>query len=1310
MHGNDFNRYMQLLEENNLTPRFAEWINNPNYMKLVNETRQSYDEMKPVQPVFNMEAAKNELARIPKEGTYGLFPGTTNTEEQREVLSDLADEATEKINRGVKNSVKVDLEYLNAIDDGRYADAREILAEVAQEKGYTPITRYHQTGQNFNIFNNNNPEAGLNDSETPNGMFFKTNDHDIGLTGKKQMSLYLKHSNLLHFRNREQANRWYCEHVEGYKKLQNQMGKAFEPFEKRLDAIEKQQFDPNTTDEQQDELYAEEEKIIAKIGEVENEYRRKLRALLDDYFLNGKSEYDGIELDYDGHRWVNNKREDVHTIIVFSPEQIKSAKLIEYDDNGNAIPPSQRFDDSKKDIRYSVKVDSIESLRRSVNLDDEFIPMDDIFTGDDTEFFNMINEYENQQETRAAGVSAKNTASILEQGMKLIDKQPVAKTAVREIARKVLEANGSKYNHADFVENLEAVFAYASNSNINYDDLLRVATEVCMPAVEAIGVYDTAELEAFNRIKDAVKAYKISFSTQQMEEVQYIHDGYANYRKLASKYLTLNQKDGRNLDKVWPEIVAASGYVLDPDTNAVDMPQVLLEYMESITPQIQTEFGMDNNEVALDMAMDIFAQFFDYKQNRGLRDKLNKERKTMEQRIKGQYQRKYNKKLKAIRKMQEEIVTGMAKTVNATQDRLTAQIASLQSKNKRLEASLSKDETAGQIKKTIRQQAKQLYNLVNTPSKNKHIPDVLKEPTLEFLESIDFGTGREGRTNATWQKTMANIANLLERLKTGNIDSPVDITTGMDPNLIDDIRTFVEAHQKDKATIRNMKYEDLKSLGELVKRYRTLIDNANKAFTLDQFKNTEDLARQFHTENIGKKDAKQRTGLAKQAVNLLNFDMLDAQSFFHKLGPAAESIRRSFGKAQSQKINHIREAENYIESMRKELKIDKKTMNEWFGPKAQKYSFATGIGDQKIEFTVGQLMTLYETAKRGCVLDRSNPDEYHQYPEGSGMKRLLDGGMKATEDGTGKNRVKVDSSAIHTSEALIYEMIDKLTPKQKELADRLQQFMAKQCADWGNHASIMMYGYSIFTEDDYFPYKVDQNTVALNDDALGMQSLTKIANFGMTKQRNKKAANALQIGNILDVFSEHVDQMSTYDSYTPAVTDAVRFLNYKNGINVKNDIDRIMGPKGQHFFTQLILDLNQSGGMTDTATSISDKLVSNYKGAAIGANVRVAIQQPTAIMRSAMVLKPSNILAGMKCNPIKEANEAIEHSALAYLKTKGYYETMMGQSVKQMITGLSTVTDEIRDKASILAAKGDEFTWGIIGMLVKKKSMVHEKN
>lgn len=89
-HDNDFDKYMAALEKNHLKPRFERWIKNPNYMKLVNECRQSASETKPVQPVFNLEAAEDSLNSLIGQGGY-YVPYGKSVERQYEIAAEIAD-------------------------------------------------------------------------------------------------------------------------------------------------------------------------------------------------------------------------------------------------------------------------------------------------------------------------------------------------------------------------------------------------------------------------------------------------------------------------------------------------------------------------------------------------------------------------------------------------------------------------------------------------------------------------------------------------------------------------------------------------------------------------------------------------------------------------------------------------------------------------------------------------------------------------------------------------------------------------------------------------------------------------------------------------------------------------------------------------------------------------------------------------------------------------------------------------------------------------------------------------------------------
>ncbi len=84
-HHNNRDTYLRLCEENKLAPKFPQFLGNPNYMKLVNETRLSPEEMKPVQPVFDTIAANATLEQFAKAGGYNPILG--GTQENREYIA-----------------------------------------------------------------------------------------------------------------------------------------------------------------------------------------------------------------------------------------------------------------------------------------------------------------------------------------------------------------------------------------------------------------------------------------------------------------------------------------------------------------------------------------------------------------------------------------------------------------------------------------------------------------------------------------------------------------------------------------------------------------------------------------------------------------------------------------------------------------------------------------------------------------------------------------------------------------------------------------------------------------------------------------------------------------------------------------------------------------------------------------------------------------------------------------------------------------------------------------------------------------------
>lgn len=158
-HRNDIVAYVDALQRYGLSPRFADWMRgydqylageltpnqfremNPYYMKLVNETRRSYADTLPVQPVFDMDAAEASIDTMIKQGGY-YQPIGGSFEAQGEIAGEIA----EKI-RGNGELMYDDVQYSARVTDPNtlvFLDNQETVTtyktmQVVNGKLYPPM-------------------------------------------------------------------------------------------------------------------------------------------------------------------------------------------------------------------------------------------------------------------------------------------------------------------------------------------------------------------------------------------------------------------------------------------------------------------------------------------------------------------------------------------------------------------------------------------------------------------------------------------------------------------------------------------------------------------------------------------------------------------------------------------------------------------------------------------------------------------------------------------------------------------------------------------------------------------------------------------------------------------------------------------------------------------------------------------------------------------------------------------------------------------------------------------------------------------
>lgn len=199
--------------------------------------------------------------------------------------------------------------FTNWFGDWTKEDKTDV-SKVVDENG-EPLVRYHETNKNIIEFDANKSDNGYEDIETPIGIFTKENANSIFDNKNIQMPIFVKANNILKFNTREEAYKYFSEHISSYREMAEHIEQL------------------NT-----DDPFLIENEDSYEIGE-------DIKKLITEYLK--ESGFDGFEL-------VNDEGisplgiSTVHTIVVFNPNQIKSAtdNVGTFSDQNNNIYESKQ--------------------------------------------------------------------------------------------------------------------------------------------------------------------------------------------------------------------------------------------------------------------------------------------------------------------------------------------------------------------------------------------------------------------------------------------------------------------------------------------------------------------------------------------------------------------------------------------------------------------------------------------------------------------------------------------------------------------------------------------------------------------------------------------------------------------------------------------------------------------------------------------------------------------------------------------------------------------------------------------------------
>lgn len=889
--------------------------------------------------------------------------------------------------------------------------------------------------------------------------------------------------------------------------------------------------------------------------------------------------------------------------------------------------------------------------------------------------------------------SLKNTSSIDEQNKKLmqenkalreykrelewrlgINRKELDERAIRRLSKKVLKEYSSKYNAETLTQNLKNIFEALANMDdgITYDEVIARTAEVAKAVLEESAVLNTDMSEQYSALSEYAKGTKIKLSEQQKKEIAYYYGSYDKFRRKNFGKIRLSE-EGSTLDSLWGEMSELWPEFFEPDTHELEQVQTLVNALETIKPFYENpfydgSFDMDIDTASYDLAMRLYEEYYDIPELKTLRQKIEKE-----------YRDRYDKRVEKIKEQE-------AAKRHKLSEELIKQKALYEQRTFEDRREWLRKDAMAKSKRSIERTAKTLNRFLQNPNKTQHVPEALRSALGEFLVSLDVYGNSQSKDAFEWRKSMSELQGELRKMQQGNDPQYQQFLADLDPDLMPMMTTLLEVYKG--SSIKDMDAQGLAELETVMQQIKGGITRANELLANSRYGTVQAIADASVHEMDSRKSFKDKV---KVGYKQLNVNMLDSFSFFHQLGPAAETVFKSIRSGFDERVEMIDNANEFMRSI-----VSQKEIQDW---EHSKQTFKVEGGE--LTLTVSQMMELYNLSKREQARDH-----------------LLLGGIRPldTSRQEAKMRIKEQfgkgeetyAKAVQVTVEDLGKIIDSLTPKQKQVAEKMQGFLSGNVADWGNKASMTLYGYRKFTEEHYWPIQVNKNSVRTmnaEDGAVQTQSnFYKLVNIGATKSVQRNASNGLFIKGAFDTFTKHITEMSAYSAYAVPITDAMKWYNalsfeekddgYIAISGTKQSIERAFGNDGKAYFEKFILDLNGSSDSKNAGGAGEEALIRNFKVAAVGANIRVAIQQPTAYLRAAAVMNPKYLLKGLLSKPASK--EAIDNCPIAKWKSWGFYETSMGITMKQLITGQQTVVDKIREKSMWLAGVGDELTWGTL--------------
>ena len=849
-------------------------------------------------------------------------------------------------------------------------------------------------------------------------------------------------------------------------------------------------------------------------------------------------------------------------------------------------------------------------------------------------------------------------------------------------------------------DNIASIYRYIKEGD--YPGAVNQAYNAAQDMIDGLHLVDDSMFREYKELRDLMRTTKISISEEDAANIP----DFKDWKKSQFGRLRIGS-DGMGVDTFYQVLTEKYPELFDRSiSHPADQLQAVAdvrEFMEPFDILLDSEERSDLIKQAAQDMIDIAATGKPWK------SWADRKKETYDEQVKRLKQRQKE----ALRDVRQKSKESKEKAVQKVRAKKDEQIKAVRQKGKeKLETEKKKQKKKEQKRKAqaerrkrferIEKNHKWLSDRLLKPTDDKHIPEEFKTAVAHLLSQIDLQTERSKNLEAKYGKTKKKIQ--MDDFRRRYAELAREDGTGLFEydgyifQLIDSLADKMNGRSIDECSD-----VEIAEFDTLLKAIRHNIQNYNKAFSdalnEDISVMAEESMNRARVVLSKKKKGKNyaRSGAAGAIGAILNESMVTPRDFFERLGGGMNKVFGSLRKGFDRHVDNITNAREFFDGIftpyNKKGKPGSK-IEKWRNA-SQSKEFEVYGG--KITLNPAQIMSLYCLSKRDQA-----------------MGHILGGGIVASRvDAASKIKQAVGAKIESRGSSVMVTMEDvakitaSLTPEQMTMADQLQDYLNNECAAWGNETSMRLYGYKKFTEANYFPIK--SADTYLDSNIEGRNAEERIRNFGFTKGTVVNADNPIMIDDIFRVAADHINKMSLYNAFAAPISDFMRVYNFKardeNGkvvTTVKADLEDAYDKKALNYINNFMADLNnQVQTRTEGFEQFMNKSLASYKKATIGFNARVALQQPTAIMRAFILMNPKYFVNG-SVNVKKNLEDMKAHCQTARWKSWGFSQVDMARDIDQIMMNSEWSRMDVLTMQIYGAL--DNVTWSYIWAAVRKET------